>query len=50
MRHLREALRLFAKLDGEAESERSTAKIDALCATHLDNAVLSRADEHDVLL
>lgn len=45
-----EALRLVYKLDGKAASEDSTASRGTLRVSHLDNTLLSRAHENDVLL
>lgn len=50
MRHFSEALQLAEKLNDEAASEYFRVTRDASGATHLDNPLLSRADEHDVPL
>lgn len=45
-----ETLRLFKILNDDAASEDSNDSRSDLGATHLDEAILSSADEHDVLL
>lgn len=50
MRRLPKALELVEKLNDEASSENSTVTTDGLRATRLENSLLSKAEEHDVLL
>lgn len=45
-----EALRLIDKINDEAVSESSSATRDALSVTQLYNALLLKADKHDVVL
>lgn len=50
LRRLLEGLRLVEKLIDETASEDSTVTRDVLDTSHLDKALLLKADEHDVLL
>lgn len=50
MHRFLEALRLAEKQNGEATSEESSTTKGALGVTHLNDAILSKADKHDVLL
>lgn len=50
MSRLPEPLQTVEKLNDEAAGEDSSATRSALGSTHLGNALLSRADDHDMLL
>lgn len=50
MRRFQKALRLGEKLNDEGVSEQLIATKGVLGSRHLDNALLSNSDEHDVLL
>lgn len=50
VRRFPEALLLVKKLEDKAARESSSATTGVLGATHLKRAVLSSADDHDVLL